>query len=604
MVKIVTGEAKASGANNFISGGGEMGATIRAFDWSQTPLGTIETWSSSLRTATSICLNSRFPMVIWWGKELVLLYNDAWKPILGSKHPQALGKPGREVWEEIWDIIGRQLEGVLTTGEATWSDDFLLPVDRHGYIEEAYFTYSYSPIFLETGEVGGAFTAVTETTRRVLGERRVATLRDLAAQAALAKTVKKACLMAIQTLADNPKDIPFALLYQVDADGRQAFLCSSTLEPELPASPRYVDLTSQSESGWLLGNVMELRQSVLIDDLCDRFGHLPSGFWSLPPRQALVLPIVTVGQEKPVGMLVVGVNPGCDLDEDYRNFFDMVVGHIGTAIANANAYEEERKRVEALAELDQAKTTFFSNVSHEFRTPLSLILSPVEDALADTEVPLTPPHRERLEMARRNGLRLLKLVNTLLDFSRIEAGRIQAVYELTDLASFTIDLASVFRSTIEKAGLHFLVDCPPLQEDIYIDREMWEKIVLNLLSNAFKFTFEGEIAVHLRHRDDHVELAVQDTGIGIPSEEVPHLFKRFHRVKGSRGRTFEGSGIGLSLVQELVHLHGGVIHVTSTLGAGTCFTVSIPTGASHLPQDRISAICTQAGTATGTTPYV
>jgi signal transduction histidine kinase len=181
-------------------------------------------------------------------------------------------------------------------------------------------------------------------------------------------------------------------------------------------------------------------------------------------------------------------------------------------------------------------------------------------------------------------------VNTLLDFSRLEAGRIEAVYEPVDLAALTKELASVFRSTFEKAGLNLLVDCPPLKSSVYVDRGMWEKIVFNLLSNAFKFTFAGEIKVSLRAAGDNVELEVGDTGTGIPVDELPHLFERFHRVKGAQGRSYEGSGIGLALVQELVKLHGGDVRVASELGRGSTFTISIPTGKAHLPPDRIGAV--------------
>ena len=237
----------------------------------------------------------------------------------------------------------------------------------------------------------------------------------------------------------------------------------------------------------------------------------------------------------------------------------MVAGHLATAIANANAYEEERKRAEALAEVDHAKTVFFSNVSHEFRTPLILMLSPLEEVSATLDSRLQPDEREQLNLVQRNGLRLQKLVNTLLDFSRIEAGRSQAVYEPVDLAIYTADLTSAFRSLIEQAGLSLVVDTPPLPEAIYLDREMWEKIVLNLLSNAFKFTLLGSITVRLQWLTSHVELSITDTGVGILSDELPHLFERFHRAKNSQGRSFEGSGIGLSLVQELVKLQGGTI---------------------------------------------
>ncbi|MGI2909106.1 ATP-binding protein [Tolypothrix sp. VBCCA 56010] len=277
------------------------------------------------------------------------------------------------------------------------------------------------------------------------------------------------------------------------------------------------------------------------------------------------------------------------------------------------ARQQERQRAEALADLDRSKTAFFSNVSHEFRTPLTLLLAPLQDALSDRTHPLPQAQQERLELAHRNAIRLLKLVNTLLDFSRIEAGRMEAVYEPTDLALFTTELASVFRSAIERAGLRLVVDCPPLAEPVYVDREMWEKIVLNLLSNAFKFTKDGEIAVRLHLADDHhVTLQVEDTGSGIEPEELPHLMERFYQVRVTKARTHEGSGIGLALVQELIKMHGGTVEVSSTPGVGSCFTVTIPLGTAHLPSDRLrldvgdrtTATRTLTSTALGAAPYV
>ncbi|HTP64441.1 MAG TPA: ATP-binding protein [Geobacteraceae bacterium] len=258
---------------------------------------------------------------------------------------------------------------------------------------------------------------------------------------------------------------------------------------------------------------------------------------------------------------------------------------------------------EQLADLDQAKTAFFSNVSHEFRTPLTLMLGPLEDTLTG-DAGLSPARREALDIAHRNALRLLRLVNTLLDFSRIEAGRIHAVYEPTDLAVLTADLASTFRSAVERAGMTLEIDSPPLPEPVYVDREMWEKIVLNLLSNAFKFTLDGGITVRLTHGEGMAKLAVNDTGIGIEPGELPHLFERFHRVKGAKGRTFEGSGIGLALVQELVKLHGGGVEACSVPGKGSTFFVRIPLGNSHLPADRIGAARTLDSTAMGVAPFV
>ncbi|HEY4210740.1 MAG TPA: ATP-binding protein [Steroidobacteraceae bacterium] len=249
---------------------------------------------------------------------------------------------------------------------------------------------------------------------------------------------------------------------------------------------------------------------------------------------------------------------------------------------------ELREANAKLAELDAAKTAFFSNISHEFRTPLTLMLGPLEDELADSAHALLTPRRTRLEIAHRNSLRLLKLVNSLLDFARIEAGRTQALFEPTDLAKLTAELASSFHSAVERGGLTLTIDCPALPEPIYVDREMWEKIVLNLLSNAFKHTFQGGLTVRLAPKGQTVELSVQDSGVGIPQEEIPRLFERFHRVRGTASRTHEGTGIGLSLVRELVQLHGGSIRVESEVGHGSRFTVSVPTGLVHLPAEKIA----------------
>ncbi|MBW4477455.1 MAG: response regulator [Tolypothrix brevis GSE-NOS-MK-07-07A] len=572
---------------------------MRTLDWSVTPIGSVNHWCQSLRTSVSICLSSRFPILIWWGSEFAMLYNDAYRPILGAtKHPQALGQPGRECWSEIWDIIGPMLEGVLTTGNATWSDDQLLLIDRNGYLEECYFTFSYSPIRNETGGIGGIFTAVTETTERVLSERRLRTLRELAAKTSQAKTVESACKLSMETLADNVADIPFALIYLLDETGKQAQLIKSVgLAPPEIASQENLDLLLDDTHNFPLVKVVQTGQPERVDN----WGA--SSYADLA-ESALILPITQANQNLTAGLLVVGINPRRALDEQYSGFFQLIAGNVGTAIANARAYEIERKRAEALAELDRAKTTFFSNISHEFRTPLTLIISPLEEMLRDRLQQFAPQDQEQLQLIHRNSQRLLKLVNSLLDFSRIEAGRVQAVYEPIDLASFTAELASLFHSVIEAACMRLIVQCPHLQSSVYVDRQMWEKIVLNLLSNAFKFTFQGEITVTLRDYQNHVELEISDTGTGIPEEEIPHLFKRFHRVEGAKGRSFEGSGIGLSLVQELVKLHGGIISVSSIVDQGTSFVVSIPTGYAHLPSVNIGEINTLPSTAVGATSYV
>jgi signal transduction histidine kinase len=562
--EVTKNNASTTAKVDFMAGGGEMGTLMRALDWSTTPLGKIEQWPQSLRTAVSILLNSRFPMFLFWGVEATCLYNDGYRPSLGAqKHPKALGQRGRECWDDIWHIIGPQIAAVMTDGEPTWYEDQLVPFDRNGYFEEIYFTYSYSPVRDEAG-VGGTLVVCTETSKHVIGERRLRILRELAAKAAIVNQVSDAYAHSLEILRQSNQDIPFALLYQLDSDAYQAHLVGAANLPDDHAA--YLPLLQLQEAepnstwpGWPLLEAMHTPQSLFVTDLPNQFGLLPGGAWPEATHSALIVPITQSGQSQPTGFFVAGISPRKAFDDDYRGFLELAAGYVGTAVSNARAYEAERRRAETLAELDRAKTTFFNNISHEFRTPLTLMLGPAEDALADQTQPLPARQQERVTVIYRNCLRLLKLVNTLLDFSRIEAGRSQAVYEPVDLAAFTTELASVFRSAIERAGLRLVVDCPPLPQLIYVDKEMWEKIVLNLLSNALKFTFAGEIAVTLRALNNQIELEIRDTGTGIPAEHLPHLFERFHRVQGAIGRTHEGSGIGLALVQELTQLHGGSV---------------------------------------------
>ena len=566
-------------AADFLAGGGEMGALMRALDWSKTPLGPPEGWPQSLRTAISILLNSRYPMFLAWGPQLAFIYNDGYRPIFGDKHPDALGQPFARVWSEIWSDISPLVERALA-GEPTFSEDLLLFMERRGYPEEVYFTFSYSPIRDETGGVGGMFCACTETTGEVLSRRRLGTLSDLAEAAAAAqvRNVEETQATCLQVLGANREDIPFALLYRLGAPSGPRFVGAAGA-----VMPRTADAPIAEAAVWPLAAVAQ-GEKTFVEDLASRVADVPASAWGTPTQAAVVLPIPRRDQGEVSAALVLGLNPRRALDDDYRLFLDRVASAISTATANAQAFVAERRRAEALAEIDRAKTAFFSNVSHEFRTPLTLMLGPLEDALRRRDI--SGQEHEELTVVHRNGLRLLKLVNSLLDFSRVEAGRAQAVFRATDLATFTVELTSSFRSACERTGLRLLVDCPPLPEPVYVDADMWEKIVLNLLSNAFKFTFEGEIAVSVRAREGGAELTVRDSGTGIAEHEIPHLFERFHRIEGAQGRTHEGTGIGLALVQELVKLHGGTVKVESTYGKGTAFTVRLPLGMAHLPGDQ------------------
>ena len=570
---------------DFLIGGGEMGERIRAKDWSSTPLGPVEEWPQSLKTIVRIMLTSRQAIWVGWGPELIKLYNDPYKAIVGGKHPEALGQPAAVVWREIWDDVGPRLQTAVQNNEGTYDESLLLIMERYGYPEETYYTFSYSPVPGDQGGVGGIICANTDDTQRIIGERQVKLLRTLASETADARTIEEASRLSARSLSHNQHDLPFAMLYLFDQEKQMVTLAgTSGIAKGHPAVPETAMLNAQTV--WPFATVLKEQKLCIIADVERMFDTLPTGAWKRPPHQAVAMPIVASGQTGKAGVLIVGLNPFRQFDESYQGFLNLVVGQIAASMTNAQAYEEERKRAEALAEIDRAKTLFFSNVSHEFRTPLTLMLGPIEEMLAE-KTALSSEQRERTEILHRNALRLLKLVNTLLDFSRIEAGRFQAMYQPTDLAVLTSDLVSNFRSVIEKAGMTLTVDCPPIDELVYVDHEMWEKIILNLVSNAFKHTFEGGITVTLRRHETTVDIAIQDTGVGIPIDELPHVFERFHQVKGTVRRTIEGTGIGLSLVQELVKLHGGTISVASTLGKGSTFTISLPLGAAHLPQERI-----------------
>src|SRR2546430_1149636 len=460
-------------SNSWLVGGGEMGALIRSLDWSRSPLGPIDTWPQSLRTSLGICLSSRFPMAIWWGPEIVQFYNDGYRPFLGTKHPRSMGQRGDECWAEIWNVCGPLYRHVMTTGDSTWSADLQLLMERDGYLEETYFTFAYSPIRGESADVLGNLITVTETTERVLGERRLRTLRDLGALAMAAKTPEEAAQLAAETLSANDADMPFSLLYLVEDDGRHARLVASSGGIESPATLSLIG----DDARWPAGQVVASARAVVVDDL-RALERLPSGPWTDPPHTALALPL----------------------------------------------------------------------------------------------------------MSR-------------------EAARARAVYEPVDIAALTADLGGAFRSAVERAGLDFVVECASIAEPVWLDRQMWEKIVLNLLSNALKFTFEGRIVVRLRDAGERVVLEVADTGIGIGAEDLPHLFERFYRAREACSRSHEGTGIGLSLVQELVKLHGGTIDVTSRPGEGTTFSVALPRGTAHLPKDRIGAR-SGGSTATGASAFV
>ena len=578
--------------------GSEMARLIGSLDWSLTPLGPIADWPHSLRTTVSLCLASNFPINIIWGPEHIQIYNDGYRIVCGDKHPFSLGMDYRECWKSAWPAIGQPFERAVA-GETSFLENQRMFLQRNGYLEETFFTFSLSPIRAD-GEVCGLFHPVTETTRTMLSERRTRALRDLTSGLGSAESADDVARMTVGALARFEFDIPFVLLYSYDkAFAGYALTGHHGVAPASAISPAL--LSAGSDSCWQVDRLAQSQAAVRISGLRALMAGGACGPYDEAPDYALACSTRQRQDGHPRMLMMLGASARLPWDETYQEFQQLLFAAINAAMDRIATQEQEKARIDALAAADRAKTLFFSNVSHEFRTPLTLMLGPLSDALAE---PMDESQRERLQIADRNAHRLLRLVNSLLDFSRIEAGRAQATFSATDLTSLTAELASHFQSACAQAGLELVVDCDPLPEPVYVDRAMWEKIVLNLLSNAFKFTLEGRIKVALKVRGDGVELKVADSGVGIPQAEAALVFDRFHRVEGQRGRSMEGSGIGLSLVKEMVALHGGVVRVRSADGKGSVFSVRLKFGTAHLPPDQIVEQPAQAGRWAGTASYL
>ncbi len=577
---------------DMFAGDSEMAVRMRSFDWSATPMGPPETWPPSARLMVRFLLPNRFPLLLFWGPDHIQFYNDACRPALGAKHPRCLGHRANKCFPEIWSVVGPLIEKAFQGGPAAWVGDLVLEVDRNGRLEEMHAEIAYSPVPDEAtpSHVGGVLGIVHDITQEVVNERRMRLLRELGGRT-LAEdgTPEAACASAARILARYTVDVPFALLYLTDSSGAKARLTgASGVDPGQPISPLEVDLGGSPPDGpsWPMSEVFRGNTIQIVERLGFRFGDVPPGPWSCAPDTAIIAPLRSNAPHPAGGVLVAGTSARLPLDPEYLGFFELLATQIANGIENARAYSQEKQRADGLAELDQAKTRFFSNVSHEFRAPLTLMLGPVADLLEKPDMAVAD-RVQILEMIYRSGLRLQKMVDSMLDFSRAEAGRASATFQPTDLSKFTTELASIFHSAAERAGLTLTVDAHPLQAHHNIHREMWEKVLNNLLSNPLKNTLEGGITVRVRDGGDVAVVEVVDTGIGISPEQLPLIFDRFHRVPNARSRTREGTGIGLALVRELVQLLGAEIDVMSSEGKGTTFAVAVPYGVQHLPSDGV-----------------
>jgi signal transduction histidine kinase/class 3 adenylate cyclase len=363
-------------------------------------------------------------------------------------------------------------------------------------------------------------------------------------------------------------------------------LASPTSEPVWHSTPDATPLPQSKvpiADNPVLKQLIKTQQPMVLSDM-DQF---PEWCNSNPPfnhasRALMVVPLMSDG--KIIGSISLRQN---QLPRHWKAaevaLAQAVAAQAAIAVQQSRLFQTTRQQAEKLLELDRQKTEFFQNISHEFRTPLTLTLGPLESAVAQEQ----GLSYEQSMIALRNSRRLLRLVNQLLDLQRLDAGRMQATFRPCDLVEFVGQTVEAFRTYCEKKGIRLQTNlsvCPT----VYLDLERFDKVLYNLLSNAMKFTpDDGSITVMLETLGDRCWLQVIDTGIGIREDQIPFLFERFRQAEGSANRSYEGTGLGLSLVKELVELHGGQVTVESIYGSGTTFTISLPVGYAHLDEGQV-----------------
>ncbi|HEY0480836.1 MAG TPA: ATP-binding protein [Kofleriaceae bacterium] len=556
-------------------GGGTCGELVRAFDWARTPLGAPETWPSSLRTIVQVLLESRHPMFLWWGPELIQIYNDAYAPSLGhDKHPAAIGQRGRDCWAEIWPIIGPQIEGVMQRGEPTWHDNALVPMFRNGGIEEVYWTYGYSPVLDETGGVGGTLVVCTETTAHVIAMRRQALFRGLAEQASPLDTPTAVIEKAVATFGSSPEDIPFVAQFDAAGALQRATGVDGAAVAMLAEHVRRIAPLS-------------VATRVTLD------AALPVGPWPEPVREALVVPGLG-------GLIMFGLSSRLPFDAAYRDFLVQLMESARLAHDRSEAFavrvaaeteivRARDERVALIADLEaanRAKDEFLALLGHELRNSLAPIATALDLVRARSHTALSREH----ELIERHAGHVTRLVDDLLDVSRVARSKLELRREVVAIADVLSKATEMAGSLIEQREHHLTVDLPREPILWWGDPMRLAQVVANLLTNAARYTDRGgEIWLAAAHVPGaRIEISVTDNGRGIAPELMPRIFDRFVQGERSGESSQGGLGIGLTLVKSLVELHGGTVTPYSDgVGKGSCFVVSLPV--EHAVQTAVAA---------------
>lgn len=336
---------------SLFEGDGEMASLMRVYDWEAHPIGSPETWPESLKVTIRLMLHSDFPMFIWWSKDLYMFHNDAYLPALGEKHPAALGAPAKEMWADVWDQIGGIVEEVLEQGKPFYARELRLFLERKGFSEETFWTFSYSPAPGDEGEIGGMFCACTEVTNAVLGQRRLRIIKDIGNATAQVQTVEEAASLTAKVLSENTDDIPFSLLYLLNGEGTQARLLgqSGGLSEELAA--RNVDLRQESMDVWNMAAVWRSRKMQIIDLPVGNKQRWGKGGETGFVRKAVVLPVLKPGEDQLIGFFVSAVSPKLEYDAGYQNFHELLAGQMATSLASLQSREEATRQQEELVGL-------------------------------------------------------------------------------------------------------------------------------------------------------------------------------------------------------------------------------------------------------------
>lgn len=544
-------------------GSSEMAARCRAFDWASTPLGPVSAWPQSLRTIVAAMLESRHPMFLWWGPELTQIFNDGYKPSFGTsgRDVAALGARGREHWAEIWEIIGPQIEQVMTTGEATWHVDQLVPIERNGVIDEVYWTYGYSPVRNDDGSINGVLVVVQETTERVRALAELETARRQAELGLLRLSKLFQQAPAFIAVLRGPEFIFELANSSYDQLVGHRDIIGKPLFDALP------DVRGQGFEE-ILQNVLDTGEPFVGRELALELVRIRNA-----PPELRYVDFVYMPIAEPDGSISGVFVHGVDVTEQVQARHD---------VESARA-EAEEARV-AAESANRAKGEFLATMSHELRTPLNAIAGYAQLIELGVHGSITDAQREALQRIQRSERHLLSLVNDVLNFAKLEAGRIE--YELTNVVLTGVVSSVVPMLEPQLAGK--LLDYEimiPKGLVIRADVDKLQQVLLNLMSNAIKFTDRGgHISISADEQagegDDSspglIFLRVSDSGIGVPTDKQHMIFDPFVQIGRHHTRTYGGTGLGLAISRDLARGMGGDLRVRSVLGKGSTFTVTLP----------------------------